>query len=523
MLRSNSAVALLIAVCVAVPYFASAVGVMNSMDGPQYALTRAIVERKTLSINGYDWVHPDFALVNGRMYSKRSPGVSFLALPFYLYSRALQPLLFPPYAFTQVTAGVTADSPVEAMTYGLASLIAAADVALCYLIMRQLGVGVRSAIVAVLLFGFGSLLWGYSASLVREPAVIMFLLLSYLCVVRIGQRARWQAVLGLGIASGLAVMCDNLALFPVIVLLGAACWFLYRQSVLQLGAPLAGALFVGLLPLMSYNLAIFGQPFAIQYLYDQNPLFHHAELHTLADPLWSIPVNLFNLGLIPAQTLPYTTQYHPPADLSSFGVKQAQASEAAAQLYAWDQSNSIFFALHTPYKGIMMQSPVLFLGLAYALLAFRDNPRYLLALAAGAAFFLPLSKVTYFYNPNNYDTRYFLPATAFLFLPLGACFDWVVSQRKRWKRWIGLVVAALLAFISVLNGWQGVLQNYKPHLTGQERSSLWVLMRHDAPVSQTFGTLMIQTFPNYANLLFLLPILALLLICAFYVRSDRCV
>jgi hypothetical protein len=121
-LRSDRRVALLLFALVAVPYFSTAVGVMNSMDGPQYALTRAIVEKHTFSLNGYDWIYPDWALVDGKQYSQRSPGISLLAVPLYLYSHALTGHLAPPH-LVQNTRGITAESPLEAMTYGLVSLL----------------------------------------------------------------------------------------------------------------------------------------------------------------------------------------------------------------------------------------------------------------------------------------------------------------------------------------------------------------------------------------------------------------
>src|SRR5437868_7133786 len=120
---SDTPIFLAIFTMVGVLYFASTVGVMNSIDGPQYALTRAIVDRHTLRLEGYDWVDPDHALVNGIKYTKRNPGVSFLAIPFYVYSKALASHLFPPYYGEQMP-GVDADSPLEAMTYGLVSLVA---------------------------------------------------------------------------------------------------------------------------------------------------------------------------------------------------------------------------------------------------------------------------------------------------------------------------------------------------------------------------------------------------------------
>src|SRR5919199_4051324 len=482
-LRSDRRVALLLFALVAVPYFSTAVGVMNSMDGPQYALTRAIVEKHTFSLNGYDWIYPDWALVDGKQYSQRSPGISLLAVPLYLYSHALTGHLSPPH-LVQNTRGITAESPLEAMTYGLVSLLGAGAVALFYLIMRQHGARPIVGVVAALIFAFGTLFWTYAASFVREPAEILFLFGAYLSYLKLGAQPRRSLALILGTLTGWAPVCDNLAVVPGTLVLGAAIILLVRTERLALVPWAVGGLLVGVLPLMIYNIRVFHHPFVIQYMYAQWDLNRVSKMHFLADLRWSIPVNLFTWGYIAPQALPYVA---------------TDPQFAVAMSATW--------ALQTNYKGIFIQSPILFVAVGYALLQMRRSRTFLLPLTAAAVFFVLVARTSYFFHPNNFDTRYFLPATAFFFVPLGTALEGIQARRRplRIALWLGVAVLALL---SILNGWEAVLLNYTPHQTGDERDSLYLIARHAIPFAAKVAEAFFETFPNYANVRYLLPIVA---------------
>jgi len=152
-------------------------------------------------------------------------------------------------------------------------------------------------------------------------------------------------------------------------------------------------------------------------------------------------------------------------------------------------------------------------AIGYAFLHGRRDRSLLLPLVVAASFFLPLSRTSYFFNPNNFDTRYFLPATAFLFVPLGAALDRIRMLRGALRLALALS-AALLALISLLNGWEGLLQNYTPHQTGNERDSIYLIFDRAGPFSAKIGEAFYATFPNYANLLYLLPIIVPLVLYA---------
>src|SRR5450756_2095910 len=105
-------------------YFASTVGIMNSGDGPEYALTQAIVEEHTTEIDDFiRWSWPDYALVNGHMYTKRPPGLSFLAIPFYVIAKTLIPISNYPY--TNQDIGLNEESQVETLTMVLPTILSA--------------------------------------------------------------------------------------------------------------------------------------------------------------------------------------------------------------------------------------------------------------------------------------------------------------------------------------------------------------------------------------------------------------
>ena len=96
-------------------YFSSTVGISNSQDGPDYALTRAAVEHRTTRIDAYpQWISPDYARVNGHVFAKRSPGFSLLGVPFYVLALAFHGIATAPYHWQH--QGINHDSPTEALT-----------------------------------------------------------------------------------------------------------------------------------------------------------------------------------------------------------------------------------------------------------------------------------------------------------------------------------------------------------------------------------------------------------------------
>src|SRR5436190_16129546 len=87
-LDTDRRIAAALFVLVSSVYFATVVGVTSSNDGSQYALVRALVERRSFEISPYlDFTeHLDYAMHGDLRYSDRPPGTALAAAPLYALS-----------------------------------------------------------------------------------------------------------------------------------------------------------------------------------------------------------------------------------------------------------------------------------------------------------------------------------------------------------------------------------------------------------------------------------------------------
>lgn len=162
----------------------------------QYALSQELA----------DFVYPDVGWHKGRFYSFFAPGMSYMAVPFYLLGK--------PYGLAQVA------------TFGFVAFISLCSLLLLFLIARQVFRLPRwSALLAALVFGFGSTALSYSLTLYQHHITVFCLLLIFYAAWRFRQSTTggvlWASLVGL--AYGLAVTVDYpnaVLLFPGVLYCG---------------------------------------------------------------------------------------------------------------------------------------------------------------------------------------------------------------------------------------------------------------------------------------------------------------
>jgi hypothetical protein len=187
----------------------------------QFDLTRALVERGTLFIDGYEGNTGDSSVgADGHRYVNRAPGVSFLAAIPYVFVRN-------EWFCTAATCGVCG------------ALIGA----ILYLEgRRRYDARPRDALAIALAVLFGTIVFAYSTMLFVHVPAALFLLLAFVL---------WERrPLAAGAAAGMATMCFY-------VCGAAALWMLIvrpSRRFIAGGAPFA-------LLLGAYHWACFGSPF----------------------------------------------------------------------------------------------------------------------------------------------------------------------------------------------------------------------------------------------------------------------
>lgn len=213
----------------------------------QFDLTRALVERQTLHIDGYRVNTGDlsWSAVSGEWhaYINKPPGVSFLAAipyaPLYAIEHALQ-VPVDSWFWTTVNAWI-----VTALTCGVTGAMIPV---LLFWYGRRAGVSRRVSAGVALAMAFGTIAFPYATMLFAHVPAAFFLLLAFV----------WldERPVAAGFAAGIAGVCFYICI-PVAVVLFAGAWVRSHRKALLFAA---GGVPLGIL-LGIYQQLCFGSPF----------------------------------------------------------------------------------------------------------------------------------------------------------------------------------------------------------------------------------------------------------------------
>lgn len=210
----------------------------SSNSTARYALTEAIVERRSLSLTDEEarFASPDIVFYHNHFYSIFMPGISFIGVPFYMLGKL--------FNVPQVS------------TYLSMIFFAACNMFLLYVIGRRLGLSTYAAILGGFTFLFATDALPYAQSYTQHHVTTTLLLLAILNA--IGKRTVKKNIL-FGFIIGAAMLID----IPNIVLLVPVGLYILAQHLTRKATPngfvvsfqliIVGIIF-GLLPFI----AIFG-------------------------------------------------------------------------------------------------------------------------------------------------------------------------------------------------------------------------------------------------------------------------
>jgi hypothetical protein len=243
-------------------------------------LTYALVDRGTIRLNGLDQQTGDKAYVDGRYYTDKLPGFSFLAtIP---YAAAKTALGLPDHPLNQ--RGMAYWPADYWVTLGTSGLLSALTGVLLVGLARDLGCGPgRSALVG-LTYGLATPAFVYATMSYGHQVSAFALLGSFALLWRDGTTRRALRMLGAGFLAAFASVVE-LQVGPVSAILGL---YLVAQ-VIGLKRPLSsiGEFAVGAaiptLFLLGYNLLAFGSPFDMGYFHHATAIF--ARVHAANNPL----------------------------------------------------------------------------------------------------------------------------------------------------------------------------------------------------------------------------------------------
>ncbi len=245
-------------------------------------LVLAIVDDGTVSIDRYVANTGDYALIDGRAYTDKPPGISLLALPIYM---ALSPLLdLPPVraqleqigggaafgaTLNETGTGLRSDKIRFALVQYVLTLVVVATVAallgvLLYLALLRLGLSPLAAALGALAYGLGTSAAPYAGNFYAHQLVAALLFGAFLLAWPRPDEPDGPA-LARGLLSGLLLGWAVISEYPVV--LPAAIIGLYalirRGWRWLLPLSIGGALPLALL--ITYDMVAFGTPLPIGY------------------------------------------------------------------------------------------------------------------------------------------------------------------------------------------------------------------------------------------------------------------
>lgn len=330
----------------------------------------SFVKRGQFTVNQIYWDYTNVGMVtaDGEMAPNYEPGQMALAIPFYLWGRAL-------------------GAAVQGVMF-FNVLVTAATVALVYLCFVELRFGRRTAALGAFVYAFATLAWPYSRTFFREPLTALAYVLAVYALLRYRppgpRRLRWPALAGLALGLALVTKQISVAAAPSLLLLAYAY---ERGRPADAGSSLRRQrLTVALAALLPLALALGGER-----------VYHAATLGG---------VELFARNIVEYTTNPQLSQSVPARML-----------------------RALLGLSISPYKGLFWYAPVLLLGLVGAI-PFTRRYRWegLAFLLLVGAHFLGYSRYNYWSGGVAWGSRYLLPVIPFLVLLAGPVLAWLLQE-----------------------------------------------------------------------------------------------
>lgn len=188
-----------------------------SPERGRYAHTVALAENGSLSLSQplAEAVYPDVGYIDGRFYSFFAPGISILAVPFYKLGSI--------FNLAQVA------------TFSVISLFALGTMFFLYKIGKDIfSLNTPTALLAPIIFAFGSTAWSYATTLYQHHLTTFFIISSFYAVWKYSKKTKWSYVWGAYIwsAYALAFTVD----YPNLVLMLPIILYFFFSSIMMVRA-----------------------------------------------------------------------------------------------------------------------------------------------------------------------------------------------------------------------------------------------------------------------------------------------
>ncbi|MDH7476280.1 MAG: O-antigen polymerase [Microgenomates group bacterium] len=494
-------------------YFCSSVGLINSGDTPQFFTTEALLKNKNLDISVFSrdphfFVFPDIINYNNQILSMRGYMLSLFMIPFHLLSYSIKGLIninnFP----QEIRS---ANFPYELTIVSLYTVITAFGLMIIWKLIKEITNSKYISFFLIILLAFGTYCWKYSAYYTRHGLIVLFLSIVLYCFYYILLKNQLSYFLILLI---LCVLSFGLDLFFFITMI-FTCFYIfvskpkiynfYLKNKRKLLIYFAICVLIMIIEI-SLNLFFYGSITAFQY--NKLSIFTNLSRTQIIKILFSTPILptffivLFGFGKIPQSA--FDNYKFIPKNIAIY--------------------NSVDYAKMYNFFGVFFITPTLLVS--FFIFLFTKNKSikkyWPIINYSFIIFFVSILMNLKFFNfwgGNQYDIRYFYSYSISLVIPLAIFLNYVFKNKNIFYKYFIAIIFILSYIFSLIMGWLGVINMYKPALTGERR--IWMDI-YDLPrnlFKHSFKEYLDATFMNREN--FWIPVIFSLIFLSIYLLYKK--
>ncbi len=515
-------------------YFCSAVGLINSGDSPQYFTTEALIKNQTINISSFSddphfYIWPDYWQKDDQTFAIRGYFLSMLSIPIHLLSALIKNFFSLENFPLEILSNNFAYKLSITALFTLFSVMGLAFIWKLLLLIDDTNdeneenhLNFYNKIIAsVVVFGlaFGTYVWKYSSYYARHGASVFLVgLFSYsswqiLKKIKFEQKLKWLIVFAFGISLSFGLDIILFLSSGVTFLILSYLVFFQNKKSYSL-SKILNCINKNILYkiLLGLTLLTFFLNLGLNLHWYQSPLFvQNTRVNVLVTKLKQ--EKLATLDWL-------STPFFPTIFYVLFSGKELPASvfsnyQNLPEAYA--TYASIEWAQRYIFYGLFFISPFLIWSIISLLVAKKQTKQLVfISFIQFSITTILNTKTLCFWGGNQYDVRYFYPYLLFLAFPLAVFLKKVIILKNKAYKLSLLFLFSITFTFSLIMGFLGVINMFKPALTGERRIFLDIYQISNLFQNYSRLDLLNASLLNREN--WIMPIiLSLLVLCLWQV------